>query len=280
MDKAMRGRRDAVLPFLFLLLVSFGARAQTPRPIVSDFNSIGWFVYQGDHKLGSQWEVHTEYQARRTHFVTDWQQWLLRGGLYFKPMPRLKIGGGYAYCVTDPYGDHPIAARGAFPEHRFYEDVILSDAVGYLLLSHRLRLEQRYVGIPEASGPLGNEAVWSRQNRIRYQLGFTFPLQGSTLDDNEWFASAFDEVFLNFGRNVGANSFNQNRVAVGLGYHFNRDFRLELQYINQIWQHAGADAATGLPVYEFNNGFRLALTYNLTLIEPSERPAERRDDKE
>jgi hypothetical protein len=98
------------------------------------------------------------------------------------------------------------------------------------------------------------------------------PLQGPTLDDGEWYLTGFDEVFLNFGREVGTNVFDQNRVAGGLGYRVSEDFRLEAHYLSQIVQHAAPDARSGLPVFEFNNGFRLGLTYNLTLVEPQPEP--------
>ena len=247
-----------------LLLFSLGAHGQVQR--IDDFNAIGWYVYQGDHQLGPRWEIHTEYQARRVGFITDWQQSLLRGGLAYKVWPRLKIAGGYTYLNTHPYGAHPAADAGTYPEQRFYEDVELADTVGRLGLTHRLRLEQRWIGLPGASGSLGTSAVWQRQNRIRYQLGLTLPLQGRALDDGEWYLTAFDEVFLNFGREITTNVFNQNRIAAGLGYRVQKNFRLELQYLNQITQHSDPDPATKFPVFEFNNGFRLGVTYDLTLI--------------
>ncbi|WP_460547408.1 DUF2490 domain-containing protein [Hymenobacter daeguensis] len=233
---------------------------------IDDFNAVGWYVYQGDHKLGPRWTIHTEYQARRTHLVTDWQQSLLRGGLGYQVLPRLKLGGGYTFLNTHPYGRHPVADAGTYPEHRFYEDVTLSDTLGRFSLAQRVRLEQRWIGVPGASGPLSNSSVWQRQNRIRYQLAVEFPLQGPTLDDGEWYLTGFDEVFLNFGREITGNVFNQNRLAGGVGYRFQENFRLELQYLNQITQHYDPDPITSFPVYEFNNGFRLGLTYDLTLI--------------
>ena len=250
-----------------LLLLPLGARAQSPAGRIDDFNRIGWYVYEGDHRLGARLTVHTEYQARRTGFITGWQQSLLRGGVGYQVLPRLKLGGGYTFLSTHPYGAHPTADAGTFPEKRFYEDVTLTDSLGRVGLAHRLRLEQRYVGVPGASGPLGNDAVWQRQNRIRYQLAVQVPLQGAALDDNEWYFTAFDEVFLNFGRDITTNVFNQNRLAAGLGYQVSEDFRLELQFLNQITQHYDPDPATRFPVFEFNNGFRLGVTYNLTLIE-------------
>ena len=251
----------------FAVLSCLGVRpalAQVNR--IDDFNAVGWYVYQGDHGLGPRWAVHTEAQVRRVHLITDPQQLLLRGGLTFKVLPRLKVGGGYTFLNTYTYGAHPVADDGAYPEQRFYEDVQLSDSLGRVGLTHRLRLEQRYVGVPGASGPLNNSAVWSRQNRIRYQLAITLPLQGRTLDDGEWYLTAFDEVFLNFGREITTNVFNQNRIAGGLGYRFQENFSIELQYLSQITQHYDPDPRTRFPVYEFNNGFRLGVTYDLTLI--------------
>ncbi|MFD2720521.1 DUF2490 domain-containing protein [Hymenobacter monticola] len=250
-----------------LLLLPLGARAQGPVNRIDDFNRIGWYVYEGDHRLGPRLTIHTEYQARRTGFITGWQQQLLRAGVGYQLLPRLKLGGGYTFLKTHPYGAHPTADAGAFPEQRFYEDVTVTDSLGRVGLAHRLRLEQRFIGVPGASGPLGDDAVWQRQNRIRYQLASEIPLQGPTLDDKEWYFTAFDEVFLNFGREITTNVFNQNRVAAGLGYRFSEDFRLELQFLNQITQHYDPDPATKFPVFEFNNGFRLGVTYNLTLLD-------------
>lgn len=256
------------LPFLATagcLAALPAAAQQVPR--IDDFNHIGWYVYEGNHQLGAHWEIHTEYQCRRVGFITDWQQSLLRGGLIYKVLPRLKIGGGYTFLNTHPYGAHPVADAGTYPEHRFYEDVTLSDAVGRFALNQRVRLEQRWIGLAGASGSLANSDVWQRQNRVRYQLALDFPLQGPTLDDQEWYLTAFDEVFINFGREITTNVFNQNRIGAGFGYRFQDNFQLELQYLNQITQHSDPDPRTGYPVFEFNNGFRLGVTYNLTLIE-------------
>ena len=245
-------------------LLAAPAAAQVNR--IDDFNRVGWYVFEGDHALGPRFTVHTEAQARRTGLIADWQQLLLRAGLGYQVRPRLKVGGGYTYLRTYPYGAHPTADAGPFPEQRFHEDVTLSDSVGRVGIEHRLRLEQRWIGVPGASGPLGNAAVWQRQNRIRYQLAVQVPLQGPALDDGEWYLTAFDEIFLNFGRNITTNVFNQNRLAGGFGYRFQDNFRVELQFLNQITQHYDPDPATRFPVFEFNNGFRLGVTYNLTLI--------------
>ena len=244
-----------LLLLLLLLLLPLSMRGQGAR--LEDSNAIGWYVYEGDHRVRPRWEVHTEVQARRTHLITNWQQLLLRGGLRYALTDKVKLGGGYTHLVTYPYGKYPTADQGRFAERRLYEEVEVETEVGRLQLAHRVRLEQRWVA------ESGSPDTYTYQNRIRYQLLGVVPLQGPELDDGEWYFTAFDELFLNFGPEVAANVFNQNRVAGGFGYHFAKDLQLEALYLSQITQHGEPDEASGRPVFEFNRGFRLGLTYNL-----------------
>ena len=247
-----------------LCLLPLAGAAQPNR--IPDYNTLGWFQYNGDHKLGARWTLHTEYQARRVRFVRDWQQRLARVGLGYQVLPRVQLGAGYTSFITHPYGDYPTAGTGVpFPERRLHQDVQLSDTVGRITLVHRFRLEQRWLGqLPEG----GSRTVesWQYQNRIRYQLEATIPLQGRRVDDHEWYLNVFDELFMGFGRNVQNNVFNQNRISGGIGYQFNSDFQLGLNYLYQITQHGEPDPATSRPVFEFNHGLILGLNYNLTLL--------------
>ena len=233
---------------------------------VPDYNTLGWFQYDGAHKLGARWTLNTEYQARRVHFVRDWQQRLARVGVGYQVRPRVQVAAGYTSFITHPYGDYPTAGTGVpFPERRLYEDVQLSDTLGRVTLTHRFRLEQRWVGqLPDG----GSRTVqsWQYQNRLRYQIEATVPLQGRRLDAHEWFLNVYDELFMGFGRNVQNNVFNQNRVSAGVGYAFGPDFQLRLNYLYQITQHGEPEPASGLPVFEFNHGLVLGLSYNLTLL--------------
>ncbi|TGE25278.1 DUF2490 domain-containing protein [Hymenobacter aquaticus] len=243
-------------------LGSFAAFGQTQR--IPDRNNIGWYVYEGDHPLSKRWTLHTEYQWRRTHFLTRPQQQLARLGAAYQLRPRVQVAAGYTNLITRPYGDFPTADTGVpFPEHRLYQDVQLSDTLGRVVLEQRGRLEQRWQGQLE-EGQGRRVQRWEYQNRIRYQLSAVLPLQGPRLDAREWYLTGFDEVFLSFGRNVG-KVFNQNRLAGGVGYQVQDNFRLELLYLNQITQHADDEPVSGLPVFEFNQGFRLGVNYNLTL---------------
>ena len=230
---------------------------------VIDRNSIGWHTYNGDHKLADRWKLHTEYQWRRIDFIRTWQQSLARVGLIYKLTDRVSVSGGYTQFTTYPYGTYPSADMGVpVPENRIYEDVEVTDTFGRLAVAHRLRLEQRWIGQPSDANPR-RIAGWEYQHRIRYQLSATFPLSGPTIDDGEFYLNAFDELFISFGRNVGLNVYNQNRLSGGLGYQFRDNLRVELNYINRVLQHAEPDPVTGKPIFDLDNGFRLNLNYDL-----------------
>ncbi|WP_245776789.1 DUF2490 domain-containing protein [Spirosoma endophyticum] len=230
---------------------------------VLDHNAIGWYVYNGDHKLSKRWALHTEYQWRRIDLIRSWQQSLARLGLIRKVSDRVSVSAGYTYFTTYPYGRYPQADAGVpYPEHRLYEDLKLNDTLGRLKLTHRFRLEQRWLGTLADQNPR-EVAQWDFQHRIRYQISGEFPLQGNAVDDGEFYVNFFDELFIGFGRKVEQNIFNQNRLSGGIGYQISDNVKLELNFLNQVVQHAEADPVTGNPIFEINNGFRLNLNYNL-----------------
>ncbi len=249
--------------FFLFLLVGFApvSRAQQNRLI--DRNDIGWYTYNGNHKIARRWTIHTEYQWRRVEFIRLWQQSLSRLGTNYTLSDRVKVGGGYTFFVTYPYGDYPVADMGVPTlEHRSHEEIQLNDKFSIVKLSHRFRLEQRWLSLSDEANPR-RITGWEYQNRVRYQIAATVPLAGPTVDAGEFYANVFDELFIGFGRNVGANIYNQNRLSGGLGYQFLDNLQLELNYLNQITQHPESDPVSGKPVFEINHGFRLNLNYDL-----------------
>lgn len=248
-----------------LLLLSGCAAATTgygQSPRLADYNALGWFVYVGDHKLASKWTLHTEYQMRRVNWLRDQQAQLARLGLERTLTDRVKVSGGYTYFQTSRYGTYPTVAGRVEPQNRIYEDVTLTDPLGRLTLSHRLRLEQRWLSTRADNGA-GAVEKWTYDNRIRYLISGEFALQGPAIDNGEWYLNAFDELFMAFGKNVNLDVFNQNRLSAGPGYRFTKDAKVELNYLYVISQHPGPDPASGRPVAEYNQGVRLNVIYNL-----------------
>ncbi|WP_155800832.1 DUF2490 domain-containing protein [Pontibacter sp. BAB1700] len=243
----IKGILFRILPALSLLLwLSAPAQAQSER--VKDFNSNGWYMYFGDHKLNDKWGLHTEVQWRRHNILKDPQQLLIRTGINYDLTPSAMFTLGYAYIETHPYGDFP--AAGTFPEHRIYQQLQLKNSVSRVGLMHRYRLEQRWIK------PAGAETT-TYLNRARYMLKATLPLIGTSIEAGEPFLAAYDEIFVGFGNNIQRNIFDQNRAYAALGYKFSNAATLELGYLNQIVQKANGT------VFEHNHTLQVSLFYNL-----------------
>ncbi len=202
------------LVFVSLSLTSLFAQKQI------DDQVHGWVAYQGNHKLNSQFDLHTEYQWRRADVFSDWQQSLTRIGLDYKLNPSVTISGGYAWILTYPYGSQPIANRTN--ENRLWQQVILKQPIGNFQVQHRYRLEQRWTD---------NQF----KQRMRYRVQVLIPLQKSFVDKKQGvFLNVNDEVFLGFGNGIGKNILDQNRCIGAVGYQFNKDFSMQIGYLNQF----------------------------------------------
>jgi Protein of unknown function (DUF2490) len=208
---------------------------------VSDTNANGWYSLSGDHRLSGQWGAHTEFQWRRHHIITDPQQILVRVGANYYAGKRTMLTLGYGLIDGYSSGDY-------FPEQRVYEQVQVRDALGRLGLTHRYRLEQRWVELAGTSNYL-------YLNRARYMLRGTLPLKGPTLDVKEPYFSASEEIFIGFGNNV-PNIFDQNRASAGLGYKLSREASVEADYMYQITQQRNRT------VFQHNHTLLIGFTYN------------------
>lgn len=224
-------------------------------------NDIIWLNTFHTINLNKHWAVLAEYQWRRTESMKSWQQSLLRGGIQYKFNNGVSVLAGYGWIESFPYGDYPPSINQPFPEHRIFEQVIWNDNIGRLQLNHRGRLEQRFLGVLEPSVGDGRSiARWNYLNRVRYQLRATFPINHRSMEDKTWYAAAFDEIFIGFGKNVNANVFDQNRIGLLAGYKLNKMISLEAGYLNQTVQQPAQ--VSGKSVYQYNNGFILNLICN------------------
>jgi Protein of unknown function (DUF2490) len=236
-----------------MLCLHHNANAQGNR--ISTNNQIGWYNCFATIKLNQKVGLHTEYQWRRENMITDWQQSLLRVGINYSIKPTILGRVGYALIETYPYGEYPLNGYGkAFTEHRLFEMIQLVQKEGKIDISHRLMLEQRFIG-KYASASSTTEDTYPLTNRARYLLRLQTPINVPFLYLDKLYGAVYNEVMINFGKNVNANVFDQNRISCLIGYKFSKTFRLELGYLNQIVQY-GRQIGTK-NIYQYNNGLIL-----------------------
>jgi len=218
------------------------SRAQAER--MRDVNVLGWYVYEGDHPVTDRYGIHAEAQWRRVRVITRWQQLLVRPALNVRVSSSVDAAIGYVYSRTYPYGD--FRDPFPYPEHRAFERVSFQQQPGNWQLKHRIRLEQRFIGLlPEPPQP--EVDGWRYQNRFRYSLSVRRDLS------RESYLRISMEPQIRFGIHYRGRAFDQHETGVAVGRELSSRFRMELAYVYRF----------GVPrtgrVYEHNHTLQLTI---------------------
>lgn len=226
--------------------------------------SIGWYSCFATFNFGNKFGLHTEYQFRRYNIITHWQQSLLRLGVNYMMKPSVLFRVGYAWVETFNFGEIPLNAAGkTTTEHRIFEVVQLTHKEKRLEFTHRYMLEQRFAG-RYSSPELTREDTYNLLHRIRYLVRLQVPLKGREIADKTPYVNLFDEIFIGFGKHVGANIFDQNRIGLLLGFRFNKSIRMEGGYLNQIFQFSRL--IDGKNVFQHNHGIIISVNFTINLL--------------
>lgn len=211
----------------------FNANNATAQTRIHSSNNNAWLMYFGDHKISKYWGIHIEGQIRRNDFVQQWQQLLLRTGINYHINEQIFATVGYCFVETYPYGDFPV--KSSFPEHRLWEQLQIKNQIQQFEWISRFRLEQRFSELPILN-TISNtyepgDALYT--NRFRLLNRVSIPFSGQKIIDKSFYISFYDELFINFGKNVGLNLFDQNRAYAAIGYKIPKMGRLEIGYLEQ-----------------------------------------------
>ncbi|MFB1013096.1 MAG: DUF2490 domain-containing protein [Bacteroidia bacterium] len=179
----------------------------------SDFGN--WMIYFGNNKLNEKFNIHNEVQYRNYNAVGDLEQLLLRTGLGYNLTPNNNnLLLGYGFIRSENYQN--LDTKLVLNEHRIYQQFITKQSFGRVSLSHRYRLEERFVAD-------------DFKMRFRYFLATNIALNHKLLVPNTIYLSAYNEIFINAKNQL----FDRNRIYGGLGYKVSNNLKLEIGYMNQ-----------------------------------------------
>lgn len=207
------------------LVSAAGASAQVDEGELGAWYIYAWSTELADRPLGFQGDV----QYRNWDRLGDLEQLLLRGGATWSPEGRSgKYTVGYAYVESGAYGTGSATTR----ENRLYQEALLPQRIGSrIYLTHRLRLEQRWVENQDF------------RTRLRYSIAMNYPLNRETLGAGAYYLSVYNELFLNGERDIGnaarVDRFDRNRLYAAIGHSVSDDLRLQLGYMFQQTEAIG-----------------------------------------
>ena len=210
--------------FLFTSFLSFSQE--------SDLGN--WWIYFGNKKLNSKCNIHHEVQYRNYNVAGDLEQLLLRAGLgYNLADNNANLLVGYGFIRSENYFPDS-SEKFVVNEHRIYQQFIAKQNFGRFYISHRYRLEERFI-----------EDKF--KFRFRYFLTTKVALNNSKLIDKTFYLSFYNELF------IGGKSplFDRNRIYAGLGYQVNSNLKFELGYMNQLFENSSRDQTNVIVSYSF-----------------------------
>lgn len=199
---------------IFLLLcIPFLGYAQEFKEHISNFNMTS-FTYKHNEK----WSAYLELQMRSIEDYMEPNYYEIKGGPAYNINKNNQVLVGFGRYGT--YKDRVFNQR----EYRLWLQYVLSHRIDRLKLDHRWRAEKRFFYAPQTGKNTNDE-------RYRYRLSATLPLNSKKVTEGTFYANAFEEIFV--GPKNNDVSFKRNRLYAGFGYQFNDFANANLGY---MWQ--------------------------------------------
>ncbi len=169
---------------------------------------------------------------RRMELGAEPQQVLIRPGLQYTLTPGVRVSAGYAYIATAPYGSLPTA--NPLREQRTWQQLLLTHRAGAATVSHRYRLEQRWIRPLLASSGESDDALGptTYQNRLRYLGRGQVNLGSLTYRSRPLLGIVWDELLMPLGGPAQTLTIGQNRATIGVGLPVTPTQRVEVSYMN------------------------------------------------
>lgn len=215
------------LPVILLLMtgISYRSEAQSnSKEIIDQYQT--WVSINNVVRISGRWGAMADVHLRSNHFFESASFFLVRiGGVYWLT-DNTTLAAGYTNIQV---------AQAQQKIHRFsqgnwfYQQVQHNSKIGKLSIVSRLRNELRWQQLIEMDTVKGN--LFS--NRIRLLVNCTIPVSG-----NYYFPSLniADELMVQFGKDIVYNTFDQNRIFIGIKQSLSKTLSFDLGYMMVLQQ--------------------------------------------
>lgn len=199
-----------------ILFVLFALTAHTQQVDEDQWGLWTMGFFRVDIK-DSPWGVQGDVQYRTHDLGADLEQLMLRAGATWRPKEGDALyTAGYAHI---PIGV-PGGERGSIAERRPHQEGLWPHHPGgRFFLSHRLRLEERWIPGLEF------------RTRLRYALFLNLPLDRERLEPGTTYLAFYEELFLNgpviFWDDVGTTLYDRNRFYAAMGHVLGTRWRIQ-----------------------------------------------------
>lgn len=244
--------------FLFFITVWSGANAQNKTVNTEEQ---AWMAYFNQARISNKFGLWTDIHLRtKEKLFKDLSQGIFRLGATYYLTDMAKLTGGYAFVNHFPADNHQEISQ---PEHRSWQQVQWHTGFAKLRLMQWFRLEQRFRRKIKDDDELASGYFFN--HRIRYNILTQFPLSRRRFEKGTFSFVVSDEAFVNFGKQIVNNYFDQNRFFAGFHFHLNAHDNLQLGYMNVFQQLPAGN------VYRSINAIRVFYFQNINLKKESNK---------
>lgn len=234
-----RMKHFAYKPFVWIALGMTGFASPVLSQKQVTRQSLYWIRYYGKYKLSDSWVLNLEIEDRRFFKNNRQSNWFLpRVAVERKLGKGWAAGAGFSYYLASNPADPAKETAVAVPELRPHQYLTSAQSLGDLGISHRFQFEERWI---HNSTSTKLTTGYHFQGRARYRFQLKYPLIKQKTAAGTLNAVAFDEILLNLGHNVVANTFDQNRIYVGLNYGISKALQVELGYLNWFQERSSGN---------------------------------------
>ncbi|KAB8154847.1 DUF2490 domain-containing protein [Kordia sp. TARA_039_SRF] len=226
---------------LLFILFSFTLNAQERKVHFSSWNTVN--IHK---KISRNWSVNAEFNFRRTNFLTDWEQFIIRPFVHYTFENDLDVAIGYSYIKNYNYADFgtPIDAV----ENNVFQQLTIKHAFSKFSFAHRLRFEERFQQkiVKTQNDSYTIDGIRHR-NRFRYKFQVAIPVYKSKTN-RILNLVMYDEVHLDFRNGLRPEQLDQNWMFLGVSFRVNKHIKIRTGYHdiyakrkdfyinNQIWE--------------------------------------------
>jgi hypothetical protein len=241
-----------VIVFIIAFVISFSIASNSfSQAKQVQYLQQTWFAYFNQTKLHKKWGLWNELQLKtQDHFFNNYSSTeATLGGMYYLTKD-IKLVNGYTLVTLYPTDGKTINSY----EHRGWQMIQWTSLHPKIKFTQWFRLEERFRSQFLDNNTLadGYDFSW----RARYNVFMQIPLGPRKYAPGTFSFLTANELYLNFGKNIVYNTFDQNRFFIGAFYHVNKHDNLQIG-LTEVYQHlASANKYKSVDVFKisyFNN---------------------------
>lgn len=203
------------IKFKLIIILLFGMIRLADAQSRDNYNM--WFQYLMSARLTDKSTLTALSQYRSFDFAYDTRLFLVSAYVDYEVAHEVKPAAGFMFLVLDSYkSDNTKKERY---EKRPFQQVTLGSNIGRTSISHRFRVEERFISNPD-------EFIV----RLRYLISLRIPFNRAG-EKEKLYGILKNEIRMNV---VKDEPFDSNRLTAGIGVKVGGNSAIEVAFINQL----------------------------------------------